>query len=581
MPHRFMARKIQLAFLAGLAAVALPTATTAEEASTEAAPIESAVDNNLLAMVNDWPVYVEDLERVLSDLHSQVRAASRPSFDVDSLIRNRLVSNALLAGEAAALGMDRDAPIPRRLEKLRDTMARERLEYEAITSRIDIDESEIETLFEKEYRTVTAHMATLESREEADRFVAEVRSGADFESLAKERSIDGLRARGGLAEKFPFKNLPSDIVEVVFDLSPGSLSAPLLNELGWTVIRAESFAEADSELLPTVEGRIRGILELRQAERLRTALLAELLEKHEPEIDDEAIAAIGCERRGSEGLWPVVPDPDRILVEVEDQVIRAEDLGAALLDRWRSVRNEQAALLTKPLVLDKLIADRVILVEALHRGYGDSPDVRRGQHSLLTRLLVGKYLDEVILQSLEIPQEELAQYYETHRSEFRKPPRLRISQATAATLEEAEEIAQLLRDGADMSWIARQRSIDRFKETGGDRGWLESGRALEPFSASDLQVTEAGAVLGPKGWEENFVVMRVTAIEAQGDYSFEEVSGNVRNRVKSLKFADTMDRVLTTLRESSNIRFYDNHIALIEINAETATSDKPGAHGGH
>ena len=324
MSTRFLALPIQLALIAGFAVVAHPAGTQAEEPTSSAIPKEVAVDKNLLAMVNDWPVYVEDLERVLSDLHSRIQASSRPDFDVDSLIRNRLVGDALLAGEAAALAMDREAPIPKRLEKLRDDMARERLEYEAITSRVEIDESLIETIFESDYRTVTAHMATLKSREEAGRFLDEIRAGADFEALARERSVDGLRGQGGLAENFPYRNLPPEIAEVVFNLEPGSLSAPLLNELGWTVFRAESFAAADPQVLPTVEDRIRGILELRQADTLRAELLAELLAKHEPEIDNEAIAAIGCERRGSEGLWPVVPDPKQILVQIQDRLIRAD-----------------------------------------------------------------------------------------------------------------------------------------------------------------------------------------------------------------------------------------------------------------
>ncbi|MGB5175625.1 MAG: hypothetical protein WBQ30_12875, partial [Thermoanaerobaculia bacterium] len=57
------------------------------------------------------------------------------------------------------------------------------------------------------------------------------------------------------------------------------------------------------------------------------------------------------------------------------------------------------------------------------------------------------------------------------------------------------------------------------------------------------------------------------------------VSGNVRNRLKSLKFAETMDSLLMTLRENSDIRFYEDHIASLQINAESATGDEPGAHG--
>ena len=130
-----------------------------------------------------------------------------------------------------------------------------------------------------------------------------------------------------------------------------------------------------------------------------------------------------------------------------------------------------------------------------------------------------------------------------------------------------------------MTWIARQRSIDRFRDKGGDRGWVEAGRALEPFSAAELQITEAGTMLGPKGWEENYVVMRIAAVEPQDDYSFEEVSGNVHNRLKSAKFTEAMDQLLAKLRDSSQIRFYEDHIAFLNITAESAAGKKPAGHG--
>lgn len=571
-----------LACLAGvLSGHASLQAAAREPANAARADQVAQADPNLLVTVNDWPIYIEDLERTLSDLHSQVQQTARPDFDAESLIRNRLVSDALLAMEAAALGMDREEPIPRRLEALRERMARERLENEAITSRIEVDPKQIEEIFRAEYRTVTAHMATLKTREEAERFLEDLKAGEDFENLARERSSDGMRMRGGFAEGLPYANLPPDVAPVIFDLEPGELSPPLLNELGWTVFRVESFADADAEVLPRIESRIRGILELRQAEELRAELLDGLLAKYRPEIGNEAISVIGAERRDTSGLWPVVPEPQKVLVRVGDRVIRADDLGAALLDRWRDVENEEAALMTKPLVLDRLIAEEVMLAEALERGYGELPEIQRAQHALLTKLLVGKYLDEVILPSLQITRQEIEDYYAQHRDEFRQPPRLRLSQITVAQLEEAEEVAAMLRDGADVAWLARQRSIDRFKDKGGDRGWVTAGRAVEPFDAEDLQVTQPGEVLGPRGWEDNFVVFRVTAVEDQGRYALEEVSGNVRNRLKSNKFAETMDRTLATLRESSEIYFYEDHIANLKIRADEATGAKSGAHGIH
>jgi parvulin-like peptidyl-prolyl isomerase len=236
------------------------------------------------------------------------------------------------------------------------------------------------------------------------------------------------------------------------------------------------------------------------------------------------------------------------------------------------VRNREAALAAKPLVLERLIRNERMLAEALRRGYGETESVRRVLRAHETQLLVPRFLDEVVGAGIEVTAEEIRAFYDENRTEFPKPPKLHLGQVSVAEREEAERLARLLREGADLAWLARQYSIDRFAEGGGDRGWMVATKGVDPIQDAIFDA-RPGDVLGPMGAPGNFVVLRVDAREDQGYRTLEEVSGTIRSAVYMSKFEEALDGVVRTLRSRSEIRIDEERLGSLEI---TASPSEPG-----
>ena len=92
-----------------------------------------------------------------------------------------------------------------------------------------------------------------------------LRSGADFEAVARERSTDGTSGTvGGHLEWFARRDLPPPFVGPVFDAAPGSVVGPIAYGARWYLVRCD-----EGPVPPT----------LHRLDRLRAQVVAHLAEQ--------------------------------------------------------------------------------------------------------------------------------------------------------------------------------------------------------------------------------------------------------------------------------------------------------------
>jgi parvulin-like peptidyl-prolyl isomerase len=345
------------------------------------------------------------------------------------------------------------------------------------------------------------------------------------------------------------------------------------------VIKVESFQPADPQKFDARLRSVREMVRVRKARELRAELARTLREKHPVRIHEDRLAAIEPERQTDGRLVPTLRGPgleeDTALVDVGNEAINVGEFVEALTFRWKGIRNEEAARAAVPILLEKKIEEQLVAVEALARGYGDAPEVRRRLDALETELLVERYLEEVVAPQVEITAEEMEQYYEDNLDGFRQPPRFHVSQITVETREKAEELMGMLESGADFAWLAREHSIDRFQDTGGERGWVYPMPNTGDLAA-ELLASDVGDVVGPLGVPGNWTVVRVNVREQQDPYPFQRVSGNVRAALFQVKFGEVLDRLVDTLRSRSRIAVHDEVLATLRISGH---HEGPGAEG--
>jgi peptidyl-prolyl cis-trans isomerase C len=109
-----------------------------------------------------------------------------------------------------------------------------------------------------EEQEVRARHILVETEDEATAIAAELKNGADFATLAKEKSKDpGAAAEGGDLGYFTKDQMVPEFSDVAFKMQPGQVSAPVKSQFGWHIIKVE-----DKRIRPVPEfDKVRSQLE--------------------------------------------------------------------------------------------------------------------------------------------------------------------------------------------------------------------------------------------------------------------------------------------------------------------------------
>ena len=125
----------------------------------------------------------------------------------------------------------------------------------------------------------------VETEEEAAAIKAELDAGADFATLAKEKSTGPSGPNGGSLGWFGPGAMVPEFDSVVIAMKPGEISDPVQTQFGWHVITLNETRRSDAPELELVRGEIAN--QLRQdAIEARIEELTSAAEVERPEIQD-------------------------------------------------------------------------------------------------------------------------------------------------------------------------------------------------------------------------------------------------------------------------------------------------------
>lgn len=237
-------------------AVAAPVfAQDAAPAATEAPAAEApaVTPETVVATVGGQPITEADLAFAAEDLSqelSQMAPEERRAFLLRVLIDMKVMS-----GAAKEAGMDATPLFKQRLQYLEERALRRAYFAEAIAA--SVTEEAVRAKYD-EYvaafvpsEEIRASHILVETKEEADAIKAELDGGADFATLAKEKSIDPGAASGGDLGFFGKGMMVAPFEEAAFAMTEiGQISDPVQSQFGFHIIKLE---EKRQSAPPTIE----------------------------------------------------------------------------------------------------------------------------------------------------------------------------------------------------------------------------------------------------------------------------------------------------------------------------------------
>jgi peptidyl-prolyl cis-trans isomerase C len=198
-------------------------------------------DDPVVAVVNGTEVRRSEVEAIARSLPEQYRQVPLPQ--IYGMLLDRAIDFRLLADAAEDQDLADDPEVQTALAHaragvLRDAYVRERIEAETTEDRLRARYDEIKDDEEFSQEEVHARHILVGSEAEATEVISQLEGGADFENLARERSVDpSARTNSGDLGFFRREQMVPEFAEAAFALQPGEhTKEPVQSQFGWHVI---------------------------------------------------------------------------------------------------------------------------------------------------------------------------------------------------------------------------------------------------------------------------------------------------------------------------------------------------------
>jgi len=212
-----------------------------------------------------------------------------------SIVLDQVISEKLLIQEANNMGLEKDNDVLEQIKKMTEQILVQALIQREILDKVAVNDEEVSEYYEQnkgsftEKEQIHLYNILLESEEEAQDILEQLKAGGDFSEIAKEKSTGPSAAQGGDLGYLTKGTVIPEIEEVVFALELEELSEVVKTDFGFHILKiTEKKPETVKTLEEVKEEIIQTLLPTKQKEAFEN-LLEELKGKVEIEINEEAL----------------------------------------------------------------------------------------------------------------------------------------------------------------------------------------------------------------------------------------------------------------------------------------------------
>ncbi len=202
-----------------------------------------------------------------------------PYAQIRGQLVERMVEQTLVADAARKAGLHKDPSVKQRIIAIERSLLNE-----AYLSRImqkELTEEKVRDAYQKSIalqpkrEEVHARHILVKTKAEADAIIAQLKKGADFAKLAKEKSTGPSGKNGGDLGFFADGQMVPPFSKAAFALDKGQITeTPVKTRFGYHVIKVEGRRVAGQEKYEQASAKIRASLQDKIFEKIMTGLRA-------------------------------------------------------------------------------------------------------------------------------------------------------------------------------------------------------------------------------------------------------------------------------------------------------------------
>ncbi len=282
----------------------------------------------------------------------------------------------------------------------------------------------------------------------------------------------------------------------------------------------------------------------------------------------------------------IAPSEQKIVATINGEIITKDKLDQLWNRIGSQMRMQYQKNGGKSALLDNYMRKRLLIQEAMKRGFDKRPDIQADMDASKDSVLFDRYVRDVVSANI-VTESEMREYYNANQEQFSIPEAVRVRHIviTAAdagprqkskqdALERLQAIAAELKgirfvQGTNpeivratlvsrFSDAARKYSEDGVAELGGDLGWTEKGALDASFEDAAFHLPVA-TVSGIVETGFGFHLILVDARRPAGTEPFDSSKSSIREFLmtqKATEVMETVNKLTNDLRTSSKIAVF-------------------------
>jgi peptidyl-prolyl cis-trans isomerase C len=257
---------------------------------------------------------------------------------------------------------------------------------------------------------------------------------------------------------------------------------------------------------------------------------------------------------------------DTVVAEVDGTSIFLSDVEHAALVKGR-IKPDQFLTPKDPLfqtILDELIDQRLLALEALRRSFDQNDEARRRLAAARERILATMAVEKLLAE--KVTDESVQRMYDEQRALQGNAEQVRARQIVVKTEEQAKEIKGLVENGGSFSALAKEFSIDQSTaDIGGDLGYF-SQNAVEVVIATVAFALENGSVSEPFETSDGWHILTTIDRRTMPIPTLK----SIRPEIVSLMTYEEIQKLLKSLRGHSNIKLMTGETPIVKNEKQDA-----------
>ena len=199
------------------------------------------------------------------------------------------------------------------------------------------------------------------------------------------------------------------------------------------------------------------------------------------------------------------------------------DIKQQLPDQYQSLSNE---------VLFTNIVDQLVQQEILASSFKKDPEwvsitMQNERRNILSTIIIDKIRKEAVSDEI------LKSTYLHKYTQINENMEYKASHILVNTIERAQELLKMLKNGADFSELAKKYSTGPSSLDGGDLGWFQKGQMVAPFETAVLMM-EVGTYSKPIQTQFGYHLIHLGDRRETPSPSFEDVRSNLEIELQNV-----------------------------------------------